>query len=96
MPDHEHDVYALGRAYYDAKEHERAAKVLEKCRTPKARFLGLYAAYLVRRPALALKLNSQAGEKRVQDEAGAALGAIDRIVGLAHAGRAGGQAETTQ
>lgn len=48
MPEHEYDVFALGRAYFDAKEHERAAKVLEKCRTPKARFLGLYAAYLVR------------------------------------------------
>jgi hypothetical protein len=45
----EEDTYELGRAYFEAKELERAAWALRGCRSNKAVFLSLYAQYLVSR-----------------------------------------------
>ena len=41
------DQYMMGKAYYDNKELDRAAKVLKSCRSNRARFLCLYSRYLV-------------------------------------------------
>ncbi|TIA73790.1 hypothetical protein E3P91_01294 [Wallemia ichthyophaga] len=42
----EEDVYALAKAYYDAREFDRCATVLSNCTTDKSLFLALYARYL--------------------------------------------------
>ncbi len=44
----EADVFELARTYLDSKELERCAKALAGCRSKKAKFLRLYATYLVR------------------------------------------------
>lgn len=41
------DQYIMGKAYYDNKELDRAAKALKECRSNRARFLCLYSRYLV-------------------------------------------------
>jgi anaphase-promoting complex subunit 8 len=43
----EDDEFDLAKTYYDGKELERVAKTLEGCKSKKAKFLRLYATYLV-------------------------------------------------
>lgn len=43
----EEDLYALAKAYYDAREFDRCASVLSSCKSDKSLFLALYARYLV-------------------------------------------------
>lgn len=43
----EYDRYALGKAYFDLKEFDRAAVSLEGCSSQKAYFLHAYATFLV-------------------------------------------------
>jgi anaphase-promoting complex subunit 8 len=50
LEEHECDVHSVGRAYFDAKEFERAAHVLKDCRSSRSRFLAVYSHYLVRTP----------------------------------------------
>ena len=40
-------VYNLGKCYFDAKEFDRTASTLKKCKSKKAIFLCGYAYYLV-------------------------------------------------
>jgi len=39
--------YLLGKSYFDCKEYDRATFVLKNCQSLKAKFLKLYARYLV-------------------------------------------------
>lgn len=39
--------YLLGKSYFDCKEYDRAAFVLESCQGLKCKFLKLYSKYLV-------------------------------------------------
>lgn len=43
----EYDKYLLGKSYFDVKEFDRAAFVLEKCKSARCRFLRIYSKYLV-------------------------------------------------
>lgn len=82
--DDEEDLRALAHAYWRNHELLRAAHVLRDCTGPKARWMRCYARYLVRLEALPSpgqetnKSSRQAGEKRMQEEAGELLGVKDR------------------
>lgn len=73
------DQWSLGKAYFDAKELERAARALKECRGPRGRFLGLYARFLVRLASpLSFRTDfarTQSAEKKVQEEADVMMGA---------------------
>ncbi len=43
----EEDEFDLAKTYYEGKEMERVVKTLEGCKSKKAKFLRLYATYLV-------------------------------------------------
>ncbi|CAG8490346.1 10735_t:CDS:10 [Cetraspora pellucida] len=60
----EFDKYLLGKSYFDVKEFDRAAFVLEKCTSSKCRFLKGYSKYL-------------AGEKRKEEESQDIMGPLD-------------------
>ncbi|CAG8526516.1 6670_t:CDS:10 [Acaulospora morrowiae] len=60
----EYDKYLLGKSYFDVKEFDRAAFVLEKCRSAKCRFLRIYSKYL-------------AGEKRKEEERQDIMGPLE-------------------
>jgi anaphase-promoting complex subunit 8 len=46
----EYDTYLMAKTFFDLKEYDRCASILEKCESNKSRFLRLYSKYLVRRP----------------------------------------------
>ncbi|CAG8459500.1 4060_t:CDS:10 [Dentiscutata erythropus] len=60
----EHDKYLLGKSYFDVKEFDRAAFVLERCKSSKCRFLKGYSKYM-------------AGEKRKEEESQDIMGPLD-------------------
>ncbi|CAG8849678.1 20748_t:CDS:2, partial [Gigaspora margarita] len=60
----ENDKYLLGKSYFDVKEFDRAAFVLERCKSSKCRFLKGYSKYL-------------AGEKRKEEESQDIMGPLD-------------------
>jgi anaphase-promoting complex subunit 8 len=101
--DDELDVYHLGKAYFDAKELERAAHVLQDCKGARGRFLGLYARFLVCALPCACPLSrdspAQAAEKRVQEDADVMMGAdalFPQTDQFNVAYRSKGQAQTVQ
>ncbi|KAG9301549.1 hypothetical protein G9A89_008401 [Geosiphon pyriformis] len=62
--DTEYDKYLLAKSYFDVKEFDRAAYVLEKSTSAKSRFLKIYSKYL-------------AGEKRKEEESNDIMGPLD-------------------
>lgn len=45
----EYDTYLMAKTFFDLKEYDRCASILEKCESNKSRFLRLYSKYLVGR-----------------------------------------------
>lgn len=43
----EYDTYLMAKTFFDLKEYDRCAAILEKCESNKSRFLRLYSKYLV-------------------------------------------------
>ncbi|KAK2190637.1 hypothetical protein NP493_72g01031 [Ridgeia piscesae] len=60
------DLYTLAKCYFDLREYERAAHLLQGCTSAKVYFLCMYAQYL-------------AGEKRRLDNASDSIGPQDNI-----------------
>jgi hypothetical protein len=60
--------YLLGKSYFDCKEYDRAAYVLDDCQSLKSKFLRLYSKYLV-------------GEKRKEEDNEEILG-ISKVPSL--------------
>lgn len=44
----EYDTYLMAKTFFDLKEYDRCAAILEKSESNKSRFLRLYSKYLVR------------------------------------------------
>ncbi|KAF9154726.1 anaphase-promoting complex component apc8 [Linnemannia schmuckeri] len=60
----EYDTYLMAKTFFDLKEYDRCASILEKCESNKSRFLRLYSKYLV-------------GEKRREQDTREVLGPLD-------------------
>ncbi|KAF9111779.1 anaphase-promoting complex component apc8 [Mortierella sp. AM989] len=60
----EFDTYLMAKTFFDLKEYDRCASVLEGCASNKSRFLRLYSKYLV-------------GEKRREQDTREVLGPLD-------------------
>ncbi|KAK3828161.1 MAG: anaphase promoting complex subunit 8 [Benniella sp.] len=60
----EHDAYLMAKSFFDLKEYDRCASVLEGYNSNKSRFLRLYSRYLV-------------GEKRREQDTRDVLGPLD-------------------
>ncbi|KAF9541569.1 Anaphase-promoting complex subunit 23 [Mortierella hygrophila] len=60
----EYDTYLMAKTFFDLKEYDRCAAILEKCESNKSRFLRLYSKYLV-------------GEKRREQDTREVLGPLD-------------------
>ncbi|KAG0245784.1 anaphase promoting complex subunit 8 [Mortierella sp. GBAus27b] len=60
----EHDAYLMAKSFFDLKEYDRCASILEGYTSNKSRFLRLYSKYLV-------------GEKRREQDTREVLGPLD-------------------